>query len=197
MRIKPLSDEEWTRLRGSLDTALGRMYSPDPETHRQRQLVYGVILDTLWETGCHVSVPCEPAKWKVDFHQGDDGWEMVWKRPKTRETCLMPISGELVTRWRSYLAQEWRPTRRMINEIITRCGEYAKIPDVSPLTIRHSVGFNLFKSNGPSAAKESLGVSDRSLQHYTRLHSGDRIKSIRANRPIYDNPEADKKPEGD
>lgn len=161
------------------------MYSPDDETRNRRLLVYGTILDTLWETGCHVSVPCEPEKWRVDFQQGDSGWEMVWKRPKTTETCVMPVTGDLVNRWRDYQAQPWRPTRRMVNEIITRCGEYAKIPDVSPLTIRHTVGFQVFKGSGPSAAKESLGVSDRSLQHYTRLHSGDRIKSVRASRGIY------------
>lgn len=182
MRTDPLKPAEWERLRAALKPVLARK-SFGTDTYRDEAAKrYADILDALWALGCHPYVLSDPKAHQFTIQEQPEGWVAQWKRPKTKNWCLMPITPELARRLTAYLALP-TPSRKTIWQIVRECGREAGLGDVGPLTIRHTVAFRIFTQLGPSAAKESLQVGDRALQHYTSLSAGTRLKALRGLMP--------------
>lgn len=185
-RIDPITQTEWEAIRARLDTVLARKAWGGPEALQYAKDSYGLVFDALWETGAHPSVFAEPAKNKVQVKSEQEGFTLVWRRPKTRRVCVMPISRGLAAGLSEYLFNrvgDWAIySTRSILRVMRECSEEAGLKDVTPKTIRHSVGYELFKKHGPSVAKESLGVSDKVLQDYMAMSAETRVRVIREGR---------------
>lgn len=179
-RIDPITEEEWARLRAKLDAVLSRKAWGSPEALQYAKDAYGGVFDALWETGAHPSVFAEPAKNRVQVKPDS----MVWRRPKTRRVCVMPITRSTASFLDEYLNNrlgDWPVyTTRSLLRVMRECAGEADLADVTPKTIRHTVAFRIFKALGPSAAKESLGVSDRVLQDYMALSAETRVEAVRS-----------------
>lgn len=93
----------------------------------------------------------------------------------------MPISDDLAGRLPAHLARPRgkRYSVRHIERIVGTLGEIAGIPDLAPTSFRHTVGVWLFRALGPAATHDSLGVSAPTLDFYTKLRDGPRIRSVR------------------
>lgn len=177
MRSDPLTDDEWKRLRAALGPVLARKSYGTPEYAHNAHSRYAAALDALRALGCHPSVLANPKAHQLTIKEQDGGWIAQWKRPKTRNWCLMPLSPDLARELENYAAQPY--SRKSLWQIVRECAAEAKLGEVGPLTIRHTVATNLVRKLGPSVAKESLAVGDRALQHYTALSAGTRLKAIR------------------
>lgn len=186
-RIDPITPAQWKVLRASLRPVVERKHFGTTTARDYAFASYGVVFDALWETGAHPSVFADPVKNRVAIKNTPTGWEMHWRRPKTKRLCIMPITPNLARDLNVYLNVEHDPqfplyTTRSLLRVMRECSEEAGIKDVTPKTIRHTVAYNLFKAHGPSVAKESLGVSDRVLQDYMALSAETRVRVIRDGR---------------
>lgn len=184
-RIDPISVDEWHKITTSLPgVIMSKAWGSD--TARDYALdSYRLVFDALWETGAHPSVFAEPEKNKVQIKNDPGGFTLVWRRPKTRRVCVMPISRSVALGLEEYLAgrQNWPVySTRSLLRTMRECSRDAAVPDVTPKTIRHTVAYRLFKEHGPSVAKESLGVSDKVLQDYMALNAETRVRVIRESR---------------
>jgi hypothetical protein len=184
-RIDPITKTEWQLIRAKLPSVLAGKAWGSAEALQYAQDAYGVVFDALWETGAHPSVFAQPAKNGVGVKEGPDGFTLVWRRPKTKRVCVMPISRQLAIALEEYLFNrgEWPLyTTRSVLRVMRECSQSAGFKDVTPKTIRHSVAFELFKKHGPSVVKESLGVSSRVLESYMALNAETRVRVIREGR---------------
>lgn len=180
-RIDPITPAEWTRIRNVLPIVIERKAWATQNDQRYALDAYGLVFDALWETGAHPSVFAEPVKNRVQIKQDPEGFTLVWRRPKTRRVCVMPISRALAAGLNEYLFREgWTVygTRSLLR-VMRETSHAAGVPDVTPKTIRHTVAYRIFKEHGPSVAKESLGVSDKVLQDYMALNAETRVRVIR------------------
>jgi hypothetical protein len=173
-------------MRYCLGVVLGKKAFGSPEARHYAEDAYGLVFDALWQTGAHPSVFAEPSKNKVQLKRDGDEWTMVWRRPKTRRVCVMPVTRGLAAGLLEYLNNrlgDWPIyTTRSLLRTMRECAEEAGLKDVTPKTIRHTVAYNLFKAHGPSVAKESLGVSDKVLQDYMAMNAETRVRVIREGR---------------
>lgn len=185
-RIDPITETEWKATRNALQSVLEKKAWGTTNAKQYAQDAYGLVFDALWETGAHPSVFADPVKNRVQIKEDKDGWTMVWRRPKTRRVCVMPISRGTAVALTEYLFNrvgEWPIyTTRSLLRVMRECSSAAGLKDVTPKTVRHTVAFRLFKEHGPSVAKESLGVSDKVLQDYMALNAETRVRVIRESR---------------
>lgn len=182
-RIDPITPAQWTAVRNALGEVIDGKAWGTENAKQYAKDAYGLVFDALWETGAHPSVFADPVKNRVQIKEDSEGWTMVWRRPKTRRVCVMPISRGLAVALTEYLFNrigDWPLyTTRSILRVMRECSDAADVKDVTPKTIRHTVAFRLFKLHGPSVTKESLGVSDRVLQDYMALNAETRVRVIR------------------
>lgn len=178
-RLDQVTTEEWAKIKAALPIVVAKktfMGSPMEALGRAH-----VVLDTLWATGCHPVVLADPKAHNVALRGSNGDWAMTWRRPKKRGLagyCSMPIDDELRVRLEAYLSGPWY-SRKTIWKYTTECAKEAKVDGVTPRTIRHTVGWRIFKALGASAAKESLNVSDRVLQYYLAMDSKTRLREVR------------------
>lgn len=181
-RLNVVTSDEWKRLRAALPRVLKAKSFGTDEYRESTRTRIETILDVLWATGCHPSVLADPKRHSIVVkNDGLAEYSMTWRRPKKKGLagyCAMPISDELAERLDAYIAGETF-SRKTIWQYVAECANEAGVHDVTPRTLRHTVGFRIFKALGPSAAKESLNVSDRVLQYYLAMDSETRIKAIR------------------
>lgn len=181
-RIDPITAQEWAKIRASLRRVVAERSWGSADASAWAENTYGLIFDGLWATGAHPSVFADPMKNRVNVREDEEGWVMEWRRPKTKRVCAMPLQKDLADGLRAYFFTEgpWpHYTTRSILRAMRAASAEAGVEDVTPKTIRHTVGFNLFKAHGPTVAKDSLGVSDRVLQDYLRLTDKARMRAIR------------------
>lgn len=180
-RIDPITAAEWGRIRTQLRGVVrDKAFTEAMWDWAER--AYGAVMDALWETGCHPSVLADPAANSATLKQTSKGWNLQWRRPKTRRICVMPISGDLAERLKTYMALPGHYSTRSILRMVRECADRAGIPDVTPKTLRHSVAFDLFKRHGPSVVMESLGVSQKVLNDYMAMSAETRVEAIRQGR---------------
>lgn len=184
-RIDPITEAEWKRLLSQLGPVIDRKAWGTENAKRYALDAYQLVFEALWETGAHPSVFAQPGKNNVQIKPGSPP-TMVWRRPKTKRVCVMPITPGLAGGLDEYLFNrlgEWPIyTTRSILRVMRECAEAAGLKDVTPKTIRHTVAYILFKKHGPSVVKESLGVSDRVLQDYMALNAETRVRVIHEGR---------------
>lgn len=180
MRQDPLNEQEWKQLRSALGAVLARKSFLTPQAAHNAHSRYAACLDALWACGMHPSVLADPKRHNLTLKQQYGGWVASWKRPKTLNWCLMPVSEDLARELENYASEPY--SRKTIWEMVRQCSREAGLGEVGPLTIRHTVAAQLVRTLGPSVAKESLAVGDRALQHYTALTAGTRLRAIRESR---------------
>lgn len=176
MRTDPITETEWIAIRNQLGPVLAARSYLTPAHEHNAYSRYAAALDALWALGCHPSVLGDPKSHQFVLKQQGGLWVAQWKRPKTKNWCIMPIPEGLAKELENYMAAPF--DRRSIYKALRACAEKAGIPGVTPLTIRHTVGIRIFKALGPAAAKDSLQVGDRALQHYTALTAGTRLAAL-------------------
>lgn len=182
MRTDPITDQDWFAILDALPRVMAaRKYGEEDYRQRATRQIEAA-LRLLWATGCHVSVVSKPTAHELRRRDTHDGPVAQWRRPKTRNWCVMPLTTPEADTLDWWLEQPRHPSRKYIWEVLCACARHAGLPGVTPLTIRHTVAFRVFHAAGPAAAKESLAVGDRALQHYTALSAGPRIAAIRAAR---------------
>lgn len=177
MRTDPITETEWRRIRHALPIVVGARTFETPQHQLNSLKRYETAFDALWALGCHPSVLAAPKAHQLTMKLLDGGWVAQWKRPKTRNWCIMPVSEDLAREIENYADQPY--SRKAIWQTLRAAAEEAGLPGVTPLTIRHSVAIRIFQALGPAAAKDSLQVGDRALQHYTALTSGARVQALR------------------
>lgn len=176
MRTDPITETEWRAIQAALPATLAARSYLTPAHEHNALSRFQTALDALWALGCHPSVLAAPKAHQLTIKAQGDMWVAQWKRPKTKNWCTMPVSEDLARELENYAAEPF--SRKAIWATLRACSERAGVPGVTPLTIRHTVGIRIFKALGPSAAKDSLQVGDRALQHYTALTSGTRLAAI-------------------
>lgn len=181
MRIDPLTPDEFKKLLTAIEPEINARFWNNESYKDRAKLSYKVILRTLWFTGCHPSVLTRDAKTQ-EMHgpwlkHKPDGWVMQWKRPKTRNICIMPVPDDLVDDLKKYLENPYK--RQNIWKVIRALGKRSGVEDPSPLLIRHTVGLTVWKSAGPDAAKRSLAVGNKAIEHYTALTPGKRLQEVK------------------
>lgn len=183
-RLDPVTEAEWAKLRAALPAVLAKKSFLTDEERASAEKRVSAILDTLWETGCHPIVLAEPKEHGVTI-KGDPGdYSVTWRRPKKRGLagyCAMPLNDKEAVALSAYLIGP-HYSRKTIWQYVAQCSKEAGVQRVTPRTLRHTVGWRIFKSLGPTAAKESLNVSDRVLQYYLAMDSGTRLRAIREQR---------------
>lgn len=185
-RIDPITPEEWQKVRGQLWYILSKKAWGTQNALEYARDSYGLVFDALWETGAHPSVFANPVKSHVQIKQDPEGFTLVWRRPKTKRVCVMPITRDVAAGLEEYLFNrvgEWPIySTSSLLRTMRACAEAGGVKDVTPKTIRHTVAYRLFKEHGPSVAKESLGVSDKVLQDYMAMNAETRVRVIRESR---------------
>lgn len=180
-RLDEVTVVEWTRIKAALPVVLARKFFPTKEARADAQERLQTVMDALWASGCHPVVLSDPKAHSVALRGAQGEWSMTWRRPKKRGLagyCAMPVGDELKPRLEAYLAGTTY-SRKTIWQYVSECAKEAGSEGVTPRTIRHTVGWRIFKALGGSAAKESLNVSDRVLQYYLAMDSKTRLKAIR------------------
>lgn len=181
-RLDPVTEHEWAALRSALPAILEYKSFLTPADKQEACKRITAALDVFWATGCHPVVLAEPKRHSVTLQGNNGDYTMTWRRPKKKGLagyCAMPLSDNEADQLRPYL-ETGIYTRKTLWAYVRECAKEAGVKGVTPRTIRHTVGWRVFKALGPTAAKESLNVSDRVLQYYLSMESGTRIKAIRA-----------------
>lgn len=155
-RFDPLTETEWTKLRNAPDTMRWKQGEPVPTS-------YKVILETLYQLGCHPSVLSR--KDGLRFYQHEGVWLAEWRRPKTKKLCCMDVPDALLGPLRAYLERPY--DRRHIWRIVSQSAKHAGLEGVGPRTLRHTKGMRVFREDGPGAVREALGISERLVADYT------------------------------
>lgn len=180
-RLDPVTQEEWAKLRAALPSVLDAKSFLAPVNRLDAEAKVTAALDVFWATGCHPVVLADPKAHSVTIRGQPGQLVMSWRRPKKKGIagyCAMPLTDAEADALKPYL-ETGLGSRKTLWAYVRDCAKVAGVKGVTPRTIRHTVGWRVFKALGPTAAKESLNVSDRVLQYYLSMESGTRIQAIR------------------
>lgn len=182
-RLDEVTKDEWERLTAALPHVMASKAFGTDEYRNLAQKRYDAILSTFWDTGCHPSVLSNPKKWGVRVMEMDGSPVMRWFRPKKdmKHVCVMPLRESTKAKLEWLLENGSVSTRQILRLFDDLC-KASGVKDVTPRTIRHTVGWQVFKEHGPAAAKEALGVSDHVLQFYLAMSAETRVRVIRESR---------------
>lgn len=182
-RLDEVTKDEWERFLAALPRVMAKKAFGTDEYRELAQRRYDAILNAIWETGCHPSVMSNPKKWGVQVRSMEGEPVMKWFRPKKKmkHICVMPVSQATADKV-NWLSENGSYTTRQILRVFVDLCEASGVLRVTPRTIRHTVGWQVFRKHGPSAAKESLGVSDHVLQFYLAMNAETRVRVIREGR---------------
>lgn len=131
----------------------------------------------LAHTGMHVSVL--PQLSTANLVRRSGSLKLEWTRPKTGRQISVPVTSELKPWIEDYLSLPCPPRYASDDyyyKLVKRVAARAGLHHVSPMSFRHTAGYELFKQGGPSAPKKILGVSERVIATYASLddHAIDR-----------------------
>ena len=131
----------------------------------------------LAHTGMHVSVL--PSLTTANLVRRSGSLKLEWLRPKTGTQISVPVTSEVKPWIEDYLSLPCPPRYASDDyyyKLVKRVAARAGLHHVSPMSFRHTAGYELFKQAGPSAPKKILGVSERVIATYAILddHAIDR-----------------------
>lgn len=123
-------------------------------------------------TGMHVSVLAEPKKYNLRI----DKDEIVWDRPKKKGKVAytsIPISKHIDFKLQEFIddlkKRKRRGSRQYFYELVKECGEKAGIFNVSPMSLRHTIGVDMLnKGFDKFDVKQTLNCSEKVLQTYLK-----------------------------
>jgi hypothetical protein len=180
-RKQPLSEAEWTRIKKAVPIVLKRKAWISADAQQYAQDCFSLVLDALWATGAHPSVFSAERAGNPQIVQDEDGFLFIHRRPKTGKALSVPINRDLAVSLAEYLPKDTgNYSRQHIWATLREFAQEAGVEGVTPRLIRHTVAIRIFREHGPSVVKETLGVSDRSLEYYTSLNDKARIAVLRS-----------------
>jgi len=179
-RIEPITQEEWDRIKQAVPIVLARKAWISQDARNYAEDCFNLVLDALWATGAHPSVFSAQRAGSPQIVQDDDGFLFVHKRPKTKKPLSIPISRDLAVSLEEYLSKDSGSySRQHIWRTLKEFSREAGVKGINPRLIRHTVAHRIFREHGPTVVKETLGVSDESLQYYMALGDKGRLKALR------------------
>lgn len=128
-------------------------------------------------TGCHVSVLTNPdRKLREETTENGTDIDIVWQRPKKKggwaytRIAKHPRIGFNVSEFAAEIYQRKRKnTPKYFNRLMRTLGEEAGIPDVSPMSFRHSLCIELLDAGmQPHEVAHLLNVHPQTLAWYGR-----------------------------
>jgi len=125
------------------------------------------------DTGIHISVMARPEKHNVRFATNPKGKkEMRWFRPKKKgaDADTRVILSPRIADWSEEFMQGKRPTYlEFYWHMIKELGRKADMPEISPMTFRHTFAVNMLQGGAPdSVVKQVLNCSEKTLRRYAR-----------------------------
>jgi len=125
------------------------------------------------DTGIHISVMAWPEEQKVRFATNSKGKrEMRWDRPKKEgaDADTRLILSPRISEWAEEFMLGKRPHYPVFYwHMIKELGREADMPEISPLTFRHTFGVNMIRNNiSESVVKQILNCSEKTLRRYAR-----------------------------
>jgi len=139
------------------------------------------IIKLLRYTGMH-PVVIEKAKHKLREEKVEGKNKLIWDRPKKvgrdARTSIVkhPDIDFNVDIWlEAFRSKKRKKSRHYIWSMCQKAGELAGIPDVAPLTFRHSLAVNLLKKGvGRDYVQQILNCSDKTMQTYLKFVDTDK-----------------------
>ncbi|MCK5608049.1 tyrosine-type recombinase/integrase [Candidatus Pacearchaeota archaeon] len=128
-------------------------------------------------TGAHPSVLCEPRYNLREETNEYNKLEIVWDRPKkegkvARTSILksQEIDFDVGEFAKELQRRKRKRSRQYIHDIVKRTAEEAGIPNISPMTYRHSLGVELLKKGvRRDSVQQILNCSDKVLRTYLKF----------------------------
>lgn len=148
------------------------------KTYKTPQGEVGEAVSTvlmLRHTGMHISVLAEPDRWCLRTDESDGKRVIVWSRPKKSDVegyTSIPIAKEITFDVDEYIAErkrrkKSRHTRQYYHALVKRIGALAGIPELSPMSFRHTIAVDLLERGAPEVlVMQILNCSRRTLATY-------------------------------
>ena len=135
-------------------------------------------------TGMHVSVLAEPEDHKLRVQDEDDVRCIAWVRTKKDPIeghVSIPIASEITFDVAAYIEErkkrsrrKYQSSRQYYHALIKRVGRAAGMPDISPMTFRHTMAVDLLEQGAPEIlVMQVLNCSKKVLKtygKYTKRH---------------------------
>ena len=151
-----------------------------------------IVLILRW-TGMHVSVLADPIKYDLHVEREGDGDYFVWKRTKKSKDkearTDIKIHSSIDFDVREYIKElvqrrkarnKRRISRQYFYDVVRDVGERAGIPDVSPMSFRHTLGVWMLNNGYPeSFVQQKLNCSTAVLKTYLK-------RARETGKPLYD-----------
>ena len=123
-------------------------------------------------TGMHVSVLAEPDKYNLRIEDDEIKWDRPKKKGKVAYTSI-PISKHLDFDIDDFIddlsGRKRKGSRQYFYELVKGLSEKAGITDVSPMSLRHTIGVDMLnKGFDRFDVKQTLNCSDKVLQTYLK-----------------------------
>ena len=134
-------------------------------------------------TGMHVSVLAEPNKYNLKVEDDEIKWDRPKKKGKVAFTSI-PISKQLNFEIDDFIKdlrnRQRRGSRQYFYELIREIGEKAGISNVSPMSLRHTIGVDMLNRGFDRYdVKQTLNCSDKVLQTYLKHSSWTRKEKFK------------------
>lgn len=175
----PLSDQQYMRLLSIANNKGGEHLK--------------TILFLRW-TGCHVSILSQPILYDLHTEKEEDGLYIVWRRTKKRgKDAYTSIKAHPMHKG-VYDIEEWinelrtrrearnarRISRQYFYHLVKDVGRSAGLPELSPMSFRHTFGVWLLNQGAPEEfVRQKLNCSPRVLRTYAKY-------TRQTEKPMYD-----------
>jgi integrase len=135
----------------------------------------GEIVILLRYTGMHVSVICDSSRnLREENVQGTP--VIMWDRPKKKGKAAFTsikksknIGFDINDFVESFQKRRRKCSRQYIHALVQRIGEDAGLPNISPMTLRHSACIDLLNRGVPEVTvRQIMNVSVKTMEHYAK-----------------------------
>lgn len=175
---EPLTDEEFSRML-KVATKL------EKESSKGRWKDAKKVLLLIRYTGMHVSILCSTKDYNLRIEENNIIWNRTKKKGKEAHTFVR-ISSNIDFDVKEFIKdlrnRKKRNNRQYFYDLIKDIGERAGISDVSPMSLRHTVGIAMLDAGYPEAfVQQKLNCTAKTLKtylKYSRKRSNDLFDKI-------------------
>ena len=141
-------------------------------------------------TSMHISVISDPAKHNLRAEKAPDGEYIAWDRPKKKGRGahveirrsrhitydLNEFISDLMKRRtlcdmdNNARGKRYRIHRQYWFTLFRRIGERAGVPQLTPLSLRHTFAVQSIPILGPELTREVLNCNEKTFRHYTKYN---------------------------
>jgi len=138
-------------------------------TEREKHLILFLV-----NTGMHISVLVDKKKSELRYENG----HISWRRPKTRKYVRIRAAKVIQPFIDEILAMP-KYSRQYYFNLLKDIGKRAGVPDLSPLTLRHTFGVNMLKKGADiPTLKEIMGVENTTVLMRYLKHTDDMVEKF-------------------